>query len=160
MKTGAARCGFTIIELVVVIALIAIMIGIYLVVANPAGQLASSRNSERLLDLQAIMNAIYSNRYDQTNEQFLCSSAGALPVGTSSAKFMASASTSANYNIGPCLAPTYISVLPFDPSASGTYYNTPSDYSTGFKVSINSSGTVITLSAPYAELNKTVSVSR
>jgi hypothetical protein len=73
---------------------------------------------------------------------------------------MASASSSADYNIGPCLVPTYLDVLPVDPSASSSYYNSPTDYNTGFAISINASGTVITLTAPHAELNKTVSVSR
>lgn len=153
------RKGFTIIELVIVVALIAIMVGIYFVVANPAGQLASSRNTERTLFLQTIMNAIYQNRYDQSSEQFSCA-AGSLPVGTSSAELMASASTTGDYNIGPCLVPTYLNTMPYDPSASSSYYNSPSDYNTGFKISINASGTVITLSAPHAELNKTISVSR
>ncbi len=153
------RKGLTLIELVIVMTIIAIIVGIYFVAANPAGQLASARNSERLLDLQTIMNAVYQNRYDQPNEQFSCP-AGALPVSTSSAEFMASASTSADYNIGPCLVPVYINVLPVDPSASSSYYNSPNDYSTGFMISINASGTVITLSAPYAELGEAVSVSR
>lgn len=135
------------------------MVGVYFLVANPAGQLSSSRNTQRTFDLQTLMNAIYQNRYDQSNEQFSCA-AGALPVGTSSALLMASASTTGNYNIGPCLVPTYLRTLPFDPSASSSYYNSPTDYNTGFKISINASGTVITLSAPYAELKKTVSLSQ
>jgi hypothetical protein len=105
------------------------------------------------------MNAIVQNKYDQTNQQFSCA-AGSLPIGASSSKIMASVSSSANYNIGPCLVPTYLGTLPTDPSASSSYYNSPTDYNTGFSIYINASGTAITVSAPHAELNKTISVSR
>jgi len=154
------RKGFTLIEILVSITLMAILVGVYFLVGNPAGQLAASRNSQRTLNLQTIMNDVYLYIDDQPSEQFASCAAGSLPIGTSSAKFMASASTSANYNIGPCLAAVNIHSLPFDPSASSSYFNSMTDYNTGFKISVNASGTVITLSAPYAELNKTISISR
>ena len=149
------KSGFTLIEILIAITLMVILMGIYFLVANPAGQLASSRNSERLLHLQAIMNAIRQNVADQTTGQFSCSSG---PLPTSSAD-MASASGTGYYDIAPCLVPTYLFTLPFDPSASSSRYTSVSDYDTGYTVVIDASGT-ITLSAPYAELGKTISVSR
>ena len=145
----------TLIEIVIVIALMAILIGVYFVVANPAGQLASSRNSERKFHLQAIMNAVTQNIADQGNRQFSCSS-GSLSTST---KRMTSASGTGNYNIAPCLVPTYLALLPFDPSTSSAHYNSVSDYDTGYTISLSASGTLVILKAPAAELGKTVSVS-
>lgn len=149
------RSGFTLIEIMVSIALITILVGVYFMVANPAGQLAASRNSERKFHLDAILNAVESNISDQRNGQFSCA-AGPVPAATST---MMSAPGANHYNIGPCLVPTYIATLPLDPSASGTYFNSVTDYNTGYDISINASGTLITLSAPAAELNQTISVS-
>jgi len=132
-----------------------ILVAVYFLTANPAGQLASSRNSERLLQLQTIMNAVRQNIADQPAGQFLCASG---PMPTSS-KRMTSNAGAANYNIAPCIIPTYIFAMPFDPSAAGAHYTLVSDYDTAYTISVSTSG-VITLGAPYAELGKTVSVSR
>lgn len=149
------RKGLSLIEILICIAMMAILVGLYFMIANPAGQLASSRNSERTLELQAIMNAIQQNIADQAGRQFSCA-AGAL---STSSRFMASAAGTSTYNIGPCLVPTYIATMPIDPSASSAYYNSPSDYNTGYTISVNTSGTLITVAAPSAELKKTISVS-
>jgi prepilin-type N-terminal cleavage/methylation domain-containing protein len=146
--------GFTIIEIVISIALIVVITGIYIVVANPAGQLASSRNNERLLHLQTIGNSIRANIADQSNEVFSCG-AGTIPTSTT---LMGNATGS--YNIAPCLIPIYMFSMPYDPSASSAHYVSVSNYATGYAISINASGTVITLSAPSAELGKTISVTR
>jgi len=144
--------GFTLIELLVTMALIAILVGTYFLVANPAGQLAASRNSERTLNLDALMNAIRQNIADQSNEKFLCA-AGSIPATSTP---MSSAAGS--YDIAPCLVSTYLFSLPFDPSAPDGHYASVSDYDTGYNISVDASGT-ITLSAPFAELGKTISVS-
>ncbi len=147
------RRGLTLIEIVIVIALLAVLTTVYLLVANPGGQLAAARNNRRSVDLQNIMLAIRQNIADQGNGQFGCSS-GSVPTST---KNMGAASGS--YNIAPCIVPTYIAVMPFDPSASSSYYNSPSDYNAGYSISMNASGS-ITLSAPNAELNKAITLTR
>jgi prepilin-type N-terminal cleavage/methylation domain-containing protein len=143
--------GFTLIELIIAISLIAIISGVYIVAANPTGQLASSRNTARQSDLQAIMVAIRSNIDDQGNEQFSCTS-GSIPTSTTRMT-----SAAGGYNIAPCLVPTYIFSLPFDPTATSSHYTSNSNYDTGYSIVINSSTGQITLSAPYAELGKTIS---
>jgi prepilin-type N-terminal cleavage/methylation domain-containing protein len=148
------RRGLTLIEIVITIALIVVITGIYIVAANPAGQLASSRNTQRSLHLQTIGNSVRANMADQGNEKFLCSSG---PIPTTSTLM---GSAAGQYNIAPCLIPTYIFSMPFDPIASSAHYVSVSDYATGYAISINASGTVITLSAPSAELGKTISITR
>ena len=72
---------------------------------------------------------------------------------------MTSTAGAGNYNIAPCLVPIYAFSLPFDPVATSGHYASVSDYDTGYSISIATSG-VITLSAPYAELGKTISITR
>lgn len=151
---GMRTRGFTLIELMIAITLMVILVGVYVFVANPAGQLGQSRNTERQFQLQAIMFAVRQNVADQATGQFSCLS-GPLPT---SSKRMTSATGTGNYDVAPCLAPAFLP-LPFDPSATSGRYLSASDYDTGYTISINASGT-ITLAAPYAELGKTVSVSR
>ncbi len=148
------RKGFTLIEFIVVITLMAILVTVYFLAANPAGQLASARNTERKFHLQTIMNNLQQAIADQGkgNLNFSCSSAGPLPTST---ERMTSAAGSGNYNIGLCLIPTYAFSLPFDPTATSGHYAAVSDYDTGYSIVMASSG-AITLSAPYAELGKTI----
>lgn len=143
------------IEILIAVALVVITAGIGLLALNPAGQLAASRNTERSLELQGIMNAVRQNMSDQTTGAFLCVS-GSLP--TSTAEFMSSASGS--YNIAPCLVPTYLQTLPFDPLASGSYYISNTAYNTEYTIVYNATTTQITIAAPYAELGKTISITR
>lgn len=148
---NTSRVGLTLVEVLITVALIVILTSVYLLDANPGGQLAATRNNRRTVDLENIMLAIKQNIADQGNEQFGCA-AGPIPTTT---EIMASASGSGYYNIAPCLVPTYIEAMPFDPIASSAYYASPSAYNTGYAIVMNASGTII-LSAPYAELGKTV----
>ena len=148
-----SRSGLSLVEIIISIAIIAILTGVYFLVANPAGQLAGARNSRRIADLQSIMLGIRQNIADQGNGQFGCAS-GSVPTST---KNMGSATGS--YNIAPCLVPTYLALMPTDPSASSAYYNSPTDYNAGYSIKMNASGS-ITLSAPSAELNKTITNTR
>jgi prepilin-type N-terminal cleavage/methylation domain-containing protein len=150
-----AGSGFTLIEIMIVVALMVILTAIYVVVANPAGQLAQARNNERRLHLQAIMNAVQQNIADSGNEQFTCAAG---PIPTSSVR-MTSAVGAGNYNIAPCIVfPTGIYglfTMPFDPVASSSHFISVNDYDSGYSIAMNASGSIL-LSAPYAELNQVV----
>ena len=150
----SSRHGMTLIEILIAITLVVLTAGIGLLALNPVGQLAAARNSERKLQLQGIIQAVRQNITDTTTGVFSCPSAGALP--TSTPKIMGSAS--GNYNIAPCL--TILQTMPFDPLASSSYYNSNVDYNTGYTIVYNTSTTQITVAAPYAELGKSVSITR
>jgi prepilin-type N-terminal cleavage/methylation domain-containing protein len=159
MKQCDKRGGMTLIEIVITMALMVILTSVYFLVANPGGQLALSRNSERQSQLQSIMLAIRQNIADQSNEQFSCSS-GALPTSTAR---MTSRVGTGTYNIAPCIVfgtGIYgLFSMPFDPGASSSFYTSVSSYDSGYTIIQNASGS-ITVSAPNAELKQTISITR
>ncbi|MEK7608209.1 MAG: prepilin-type N-terminal cleavage/methylation domain-containing protein [Patescibacteria group bacterium] len=146
------RKGLTLIEIVISVALITVVVGIGLIAGNPGGQLAKARNSQRQFHLQAVMNGIRQKMADTSGGAFTCS-AGAIP--TTSTKMAVS-----SYNIAPCLIPTYVPTMPFDPSATGAHFSSTTDYDSGYNILRNASTGQITVSAPSAELNQTISVTR
>lgn len=146
--------GFTLIEVLISVALLAILVGVGVAMINPAGQLASARNNQRINHLQAIMLAVRENIADQGGQSFSCASG---PLPTSSTNM---ASTPGSYNIAPCLIPIYAITLPTDPSVPGAHYASVTDYDTGYHITYNASTTEITLSAPAAELGKTITLTK
>lgn len=150
------RKGLTILEIVIAMALLAILTTVGILIANPGGQLAKSRNTQRELHLQAVISAIRQNIADAGGGTFTCAS-GALPTST---KKMASGGAGGTYDIAPCLVATYLPTMPFDPSASGAHYASNSDYDTGYNVIRNASTSQVTVSAPSAELGATISITR
>src|SRR5581483_8020560 len=136
MKSRRMKQGLTLIEIIVAIAVIVIVTGVYFLAANPSGQLASARNSRRLADLQLIGNTIRENYTDAGNEQFTCSS-GPIPASTTN---MASASGS--YNIAPCIVFSQYGLysMPYDQNASSAYYTSVGNYNSDYAIAINASG--------------------
>ena len=149
------RKGLTLIEIVVALALAAIIFAGAFSALNPGGQLATARNGQRTAHVNTLVNAIRSNIVDNRTGKFVCAGAGDIP--TSSKKMAVGAG---NYDVAPCLVPTYIFAMPFDPSASGARYVSNSDYDTGYFVIKNATTGQVTVSAPSAELGKMISVIR
>lgn len=141
--------GFTLIEILIVIGLIAILASVVLIAVNPARQFAQARNSQRISNVNAILNAI-STRVADNRGVF---------VGSSCATQIPASSTnmaSGQFDIRPCLVPTYITELPMDPI---TGFNTCQDltcqgdhesYDTQYTIARDVASGRITVCAPGA----------
>lgn len=145
--------GFTLIELLIVIALIAILAGAIIIALNPARQFAQARNSQRWTHVNTILNSIQQNAADN-NGVFTCA-AGAIPTTATEMR-----SAAGGYDICVCVTPTYISSMPFDPSAAGSGFTSCTTYDSGYNVMRDAVTDRITVDAPSAELGETISVTQ
>jgi type IV pilus assembly protein PilA len=153
--------GFTLIEILVVIGLIALLAATVIVAVNPARQFAQGRNSQRISNVNAILNAIGQNIADNRGI-FTCNGAAYELAEAASGSAAEIKKDQAGGDIRPCIVPAYISEIPLDP-AGGT--NTcgdencdPGDYNTGYTVSLDDNGR-ITVCAPNAATETAISAS-
>lgn len=151
MSLQTNKKGFTLLEMLIVMALIAILIGIVIAVLNPARQFALARNSTRYAHLNTVMNGISANMTENKGT-FTCAS-GALPASATNMD------SGTGYDMGPCLVTNYLSSMPFDPSATGAHWTSTADYDAGYTVMQGADGR-ITVAAPTAELSESISLTR
>jgi len=130
MKNLSQKQGFTLLEILLVVAAIGILAGIVIVALNPTKQLGDTRNAQRASDITTILNAAYQYSLDHN---------GSMPAGidatTGSAQVLGTAGTGcdstcgAETTVAACvdlsgnLVPTYVVGIPVDPS-SGSAANT------------------------------------
>lgn len=145
-----ARSGFTLIEVLIVMAIIAILATIVLVAINPARQFAQARDTQRVANVNAIINAIGQRMADNKGIFETGCAAGVIPT-------TATIMSSVDYNILPCIVPTYIAAIPFDPKTGS--YTSDTTYDTGYKVTKDATTGRITVSA-IPEIATAVSVTR
>src|SRR5437868_6021872 len=99
--------GFTLIELIVVIALLGVVATLALVTLNPVAQLQKSNDAHRKADLEQLQHAL--ELYYQDQQKY--------PVSSADFKIMNGATT---LSWGSAWAP-YMSTLPKDPYLGNTY---------------------------------------
>lgn len=139
--------GFTLLEILLVVAAIAILAGIVILAINPTKQLGDTRNAQRRVDVSTILNGVYQYAIDNngtipssitTGSLEICKTGGTctgladLSVLTTSSKYLVS--------------------IPVDPSSTSTN-------GTGYFITKTSNNRV-TVTAPSAEQSATISVTR
>lgn len=149
MKKLLNKKGFTLVEVLLVIVIIAILAAIVVVAINPGRQVSQANNTQRSSDAKATLDAVH---------QYAIDNRGALPTGITATPTVIG-SGAGQINICASLVPTYIATMPFDPIATGAHYTSCADYNTGYNVSTDANNRV-TVSAPSAELSETISVTR
>lgn len=142
--------GFTLIEILVVIGLIAVLAGVVLVAVNPSRQFAQGRDSQRYSNLNALLNAIGQKIAD--SKGVFATGCPALPgPALADAKVVDSAGSGGGLDLS-CLVPTYIPALPTDPSG-------PAAPATGYKVFQDTNGRVHVLAeTPEPNIPRTAAI--
>jgi len=164
MSKSKTMKGFTLIEILVVVALIAILTAITFIAINPAKNFADSRNAQRSSDVVQILNAItqYTSESGNSLTTLTAVPAGntAIPAcltsGTDEEKLAAMAvigTATGNVNLEQRLVDAYIVGIPFDP---GTGYSATN---TGYVICQTTGGRV-QINAPHSENSKLITVKR
>ena len=132
MKKHNKQSGFTLIEILVVIGIIAILAAVVIVALNPARQFAQARNTQRESNINTILNAVGQNLADNKGV-FTCAG-----VGTAPAAALDQIGTGVGSVNLACLTPTYIPAgIPMDPNggaAADTLYQISVDAVGRYKV--------------------------
>lgn len=142
--------GFTLVEILVVVALIAILAAITIIAINPAKNFADTRNAQRSADVSQILNAVtqYTAEDGQQLSDFedgtvtIPECPATVDIGTGAD----------DLDLETSLVDEYIVAIPEDPSGA-------TDTDTGYDICQTAGGRV-EVSAPIAENDKTISVRR
>lgn len=158
--------GFTLLEILLVVAAIGILASIVLVAINPNRQLSQARNAQRRSNVTTISNAIYqkiiddaANNVTTMNTALVDGTVYALGTGTTaqcgpSGTTLVVPGTTASLDLTAQLIPDYIAGMPVDPNGG-------SAACTGYTITQVATEGRITITAPFTELGVTlISVTR
>jgi prepilin-type N-terminal cleavage/methylation domain-containing protein len=138
--------GFTLIEILIVISLVAILSAITIIAINPAKHFQDSRNAQRSSNVSEILNAMSSYLSDKGHAVADFGAITTCPTATNIGTGVGL------INLTTTLVDTYIVSIPTDPT-NGTAADTK------YNVCKTTSGR-LTIAAPGAEGGVTISVSR
>lgn len=139
--------GFTLIEILLVVAAIAILASIVILAINPNKQLGDTRNAQRRADVNTILNAVYQYTIDNN---------GTLPTS------ITTSSTEICKTGGICTSLIDLSALTTDEKYLVSMPEEPqktNNNGAGYKIKKSSNGRV-TVEAQFEEQDATISVTR
>lgn len=132
--------GFTLIELIVVMAIVAILAGAAIIAINPGQRTSQARNTQRQSHVSEILNAL---------QQYSADNQGVMPAAVTSATTATCIGTDpACKNLSAILVSQYIASIPKDPGGPGTL---GTDANTQYTVLYNAATKRVTIAAPNAE---------
>lgn len=143
--------GFTLLEVLLVVAIIAVLAGIVIIAINPGKNLGDTRNSQRSADVNTIINGTY---------QYVLDNNGTLPAGitVTATEICATGSASCTGLVDLAVltnAGKYLVSLPKDPQCSTSC----AANGIGYKISKDVNNRLI-VTAPAAEQSKTITVTK
>lgn len=143
--------GFTLLEVLLVVAIIAILAGIVIIAINPGKNLGDSRNSQRSADVNTILNGVYQYSLDNN---------GALPasITATSTEVCATGAASCTGLVDLTALTTagkYLVSIPKDPQCATVCATNGA----GYKINKDVNGRLV-VTATYAEQGKTISVTK
>lgn len=148
--------GFTLLEVLLVVAIIAILAGIVIIAINPGKQLGDSRNAQRSADVTTILNAV--SQYSLDNNGNFPASITDTPTEICKTGTLAATCTSGSL-VDLTVVTTggkYVGSVPVDPQCpTGCAAN-----GTGYEISKSATTGRITVTAKNPEQGKTITVSR
>jgi type IV pilus assembly protein PilA len=144
--THNRQAGFTLLEILLVVAAMAILAGIVILAINPGKQLGDTRNAQRRADVNTILNAVYQYSVDNN---------GALPasITTTSTEICATATCTGLINIGVLTTnEKYLTAIPQEPQKTNVN-------GAGYMINKSANGR-ITVDAQFPEQSAIISVTR
>lgn len=156
MKNISFKKGFTLLEVLLVVAIIGVLAGIVIVAINPNKQLGDTRNAQRKVDVNTILNAVYQYTIDNNGNLPITIATSASCSGASAGEVWNSpvATTSVITDLSVLTTnQKYLTSTPIDPSGATTTGGT------GYRI-IKSSNGRVTVCAVGAEGDAAISVTR
>ncbi len=145
--------GFTLLEILLVVAAIGILAGIVIVAINPNKQLGDTRNAQRRVDVNTILNAVYQYSIDTGTLPTIPTGTCTLTAANQVCKAGATGTCSTGVDLTVLTTnETYLTGMPIDPTVSSTN-------GTGYYIAQSANGRR-TVCAPSAEQSASISVTR
>jgi type IV pilus assembly protein PilA len=156
-KQDKLQKGFTLIEILVVIGIIGVLATVVLVAVNPSRQFKQARDSQRVANVNTILNAIGQNIADHEGNFFCDGASRTLAV---SAYTIRTGDSGSSFDIAECLVPDYLPKLPYDPKSETAHYVNEDDYDTGYQLRVAEDGRLTVVARSEVNDGEEISVTR
>lgn len=154
--------GFTLLEVLLVVAIIAILAGIVIIAINPGKNLGDTRNAQRSADVNTIINGAYQYVLDNNGSYPpVGSRTGAVAISSTLTEICSASASVCTGLVDLNILSTagkYLVAVPGDPSCP-TGPPACNANGAGYKIGLTTNGR-LQVTAPQAEQGKTISVTK